>query len=135
MISRWLERYSTDQPLGIEIALDQLTLSHFIKLMDKPATLIRHLIDSLCGESLLNSTIFRFSESSAGLTTEYTTVKQNTIMYFQKYFQTKMTASCNFKLTLLNNKKKITFKPQSDIPRDDLLEAATILLFFMGSKE
>jgi len=46
-----------------------------------------------------------------------------------------MTASCNFKLTPLNNKKKITFKPQSDIPRDDLLEAATILLFFMGSKE
>ena len=27
------------------------------------------------------------------------------------------------------------FKPHSHIPRDDLLEAATILLFFMGSKE
>lgn len=26
------------------------------------------------------------------------------------------------------------FKPHSDIPREDLLEAATILLFFMGSK-
>lgn len=50
---------------------------HFIQLLDEPATLIRHLIDSLCGDSLLNSTIFRFSESSAGPTTEYTTVKQN----------------------------------------------------------
>ena len=47
VIARWLEINSTDQPLGIEIALDQLTFSQFIQLIDKPATLIRHLIDSL----------------------------------------------------------------------------------------
>ena len=45
------------------------------KKLNLPATLIRHRIDSLWGESFLISTIFRASESSEGLIIEYTTVK------------------------------------------------------------
>ena len=117
MIARWIEIYSTEQPLGIEIALDvdQLTFSPFIQLIfiDKPATLIRHLIDSLCGESFLNSTIFRFSESSAGLTTEYTTVKQNTCNLESNYRLKNNMPAVTSNLQYCSTTTTTMFKPHS----------------------